>query len=50
MEARKTVGKAIKAKSGTRTPKPAVYHGHPWAVSGFGEKQAIPFIARVVGR
>ena len=50
MEARKTVGKALKAKDGTRAPKPAVYRGHAWAVSGFGEKRVIPFSAqRVVG-
>ena len=38
MEAGKTVGKALKAKGGTRAPKPTVYRGHPWAVIRFGEK------------
>ena len=41
-------GKALKAKGGTHAPKPIVYQGHPWAVSGFGEKRAIPFSARRV--
>ena len=42
MEAGKPWG-STKAKGGTHAPKLAVYHGHPWAVSRFGEKRAIPF-------
>ena len=48
MDAGKIVGKTLKAKGGTGTPKLAVYRGHPWAISGFGEKRAIPFSARRV--
>ena len=29
-------GESTKANDGTRAPKPAVYWGHPWAISGFG--------------
>ena len=41
-------GESAKAKGGTRTLKLAVYQGHPWVVSGFGEKRVIPFSARHV--
>jgi len=37
---------SAKAKGGTRAPKLAVYRRHPRAVSGFGEKRAIPYIAQ----
>jgi len=39
-------GEGAKVKGETRTPKLAVHRGHPWVVSEFGEKQAIPFNAR----
>ena len=38
-------GESAKVKGGTCAPKPAVYRGHHWAVSAFGEKQIIPFSA-----